>query len=223
MPPIVWRLRKQFLDLKYQGPLCQQTMRHNVKLYCTFELLHSFFQGSPVTFGCKPKLPPWLGWDYAIYENTMEYLMLLHDHSSLPMAEKDSVSFHFKYDDILKIEFEHHYIRKSELSLVSTKETPCSSYHLEICKDIEINEMIKNDFNCTIPIFSSGGHLNMNESLSECNNQVILEALRFRRIYTTDCPSHPPCDSTRYLSRSIQKHPWGNRFELIFLLGRVGI
>ena len=118
----------------------------------------------------------------------------------------------FKYEEILSYEFPHHYIRKNEISLVSTKENPCSPYPLEICKDIEIHKLIKNDFNCTISIFSSGGHLNMNESLSECNNQVILEALKFRRMYTTDCPSHPPCDKTGYLSRSSQKLSWGNRF-----------
>ena len=171
-----------------------------------------------MTFGCKPKLPPWSGWDYGVYGNTMEYLLLLHDHSNLPSAEEDSVNFRFEYNDILSYEFEHHYIRKYEISLVSTEENPCSQYPLEICKDIEIHERIKNDFNCTIPIFSSGGHLNMNESLSECNKQVILEALKFRRMYTTDCPSHPPCDKTRYLSRSIQKRSWSNRFELIHFL-----
>ena len=168
-----------------------------------------------MTFGCKPKLPPWSGWDYGVYENTMEYLLLLHDHTNLPSAEKDSTNIRFKHDNILSYEFEHHYIRKYEISLVSTEENPCSQYPLEICKDIEIHERIKNDFNCTIPVFSSGGHLNMNESLSECNKQVILEALKFRRMYTTDCPSHPPCDKTRYLSRSSQKLSWGNRFELI--------
>ena len=181
-------------------------------LTLNFYALFSFFQGSPVTFGCKPKLPPWSGWDYGFYQNGMEYLLLLHDHGSLPSTEKDSASFHFEYEEILSYEFPHHYIRKNEISLVSTEENPCSPYPLEICKDIEIHKLIKNDFNCTISIFSSGGHLNMNESLSECNNQVILEALKFRRMYTTDCPSHPPCDKTGYLSRSSQKLSWGNRF-----------
>ena len=54
-----------------------------------------------MTFGCKPKLPPWSGWDYGIYQNGMEYLLLLHDHGSLLSAEKDSVSFRFKYEEIL--------------------------------------------------------------------------------------------------------------------------
>ena len=87
-----------------------------------------------MTFGCKPKLPSWVPLDYNVYEFGMEYLLLLHDHSSLPLAEKDSVNFRFTYYDILSFEFEHHYIRKSEISLVSTKENPCVSYPLEICK-----------------------------------------------------------------------------------------
>ena len=208
MPPIARGLRKQLLALKY--------VRAS---YPNKQTLSLFFQGSPVTFGCKPKLPPWDGWDYGIYGNTMEYLLLLHDHKSLPIAEENSVSYRFRYDDILGEEFEHHYIRKSELSMVSTEENPCATYHFEICKDIEITEKIKNDFNCTIPIFSSGGYLNKNESLAECNNQITLEALKFRRTYTTDCPSHSPCDNTRYLSRSIQKYinNWGSRFELILV------
>ena len=89
--------------------------------------------------------------------------------------------------------------RVKHFSKSSTKLRPCSKYHQKACRDIALQSKIAEEFNCQIPIFYSGRHLDGHgwEVLPICNTSVTSKAIKFLD-HDFGCYKSFPCEHTDY-------------------------
>ena len=77
-----------------------------------------------------------------------------HNHDDLPDANVQP-RHKFKYDAIQNT----YQLRTKHYSKESTKSKPCRKYHPTACKEVKLHQKIAQFYNCTIPIFYGGQHL----------------------------------------------------------------
>ena len=90
-------------------------------------------------------------------------------------------------------------LRTRHFSKDSTKYSPCSNYQPKACTDVYLQQKIAEDYNCQIPIFFSGKHMENKAilSLPTCNNSVTLEMVTFSD-KSLKCQRSVPCEHTDY-------------------------
>ena len=99
--------------------------------------------------------------------------------------------------------------RTRHFSKDSTKSNPCSKYQPKACTDVYLQQKIAKDYNCHIPIFFSGRHMENKDilSLPTCNNSIMLEMATFS---DKNCLRSVPCEHTDYTLGGVHWSIQGN-------------
>ena len=96
----------------------------------------------------------------------------------------------------------HYLIRKTKLSSVSTTNEKCVEHDINVCKDIEVHNMLKDQYQCHIPLLYSGNHLPKSDSLEICNSTITYDTIENMTKAITNCPATVPCEYSKYELRS---------------------
>ena len=96
----------------------------------------------------------------------------------------------------------HYFVRKTKLSSVSTRNEKCIEHDINVCKDIELQNNLKDQYQCHIPFLYSGNHLTKSDSLRVCNSTVTHETIENMTKAITNCQATLPCEYSRYALRS---------------------
>ena len=108
----------------------------------------------------------------------------------------------------------HYLVRKTKLSSVSTSNEKCIEHDINVCKDIEGQKNLKDQYLCHIPLLYSGNHLPKSDSLRVCNSTVTHDAIENMTKATTNCQATLPCEYSRYALRSFDVD-WDHKDLLI--------
>ena len=148
-------------------------------------------ESGPVTLGFKSQLT---------YGNQGFKWIFLHDFEDLPNVEQPSIP-------LISLRSKLYMIRKKKYSSISTQNKPCNedSTSFQVCKDIELHDHFRKQYECQIPFLLSWTHASYNGSLPACNNSVALMAFQTPSDFVTDCKSILPCKYSRYTLRSTEE------------------
>ena len=80
----------------------------------------------------------------------------------------------------------------------STWHNPCGQLFPEECRQVDLQRWLKKSYMCKIPMFMTGNHLTLNESLTNCPEEVVLEASRKLIEPNEKCPDTVPCSTSKY-------------------------
>ena len=83
-------------------------------------------------------------------------------------------------------------------TIESTWHTPCGQLFPEECRQVELQRWLEKRHNCKIPMFMTGNHLSLNESLPNCPEEVVLEASKKLAEPNENCPDTVPCSTSKY-------------------------
>ena len=96
----------------------------------------------------------------------------IHDKKDFPSITTQTGSIAFSITG-----GRHYLIRKTKLSSVSTSNEKCIEHDINVCKDIELNHILKDHYQCQIPLLYSGYHLPKSDSLRICNSTITYDTL----------------------------------------------
>ena len=145
-------------------------------------------ENGPVTLGFKSQ---WISGSLAARR------IFLHDFEDLPNAEQSSIP-------LIGLQSNQFVVRKTKYSSISTQNQPCNkdSYNFQVCKDIEMHDHLRKQYQCQIPILLYWSHASDNGSLPICNNSVALMAFQTPKDFVTTCRNILPCKYSRYSLQS---------------------
>ena len=92
----------------------------------------------------------------------------------------------------------HYLVRKTKLSSVSTSNEKCIEHDINVCKDIERQKNLKDQYLCHIPLLYSGNHLPKSDSPKICNSTITYDTIENMTKVTTNCPATLPCKYSKY-------------------------
>ena len=119
----------------------------------------------------------------------------IHDEEDLPGFSTTRIHFNDKDDEGLLHQL---YVTKKTNNRESLQRAPCGPKNVFTCKDLAFHALFQ-DLNCKADILFSGQHLKWNQSLPDCSNQDISEALEKRvSIQEQACPNIPQCQVNTY-------------------------
>ena len=149
-------------------------------------------EGGPVTLGFESQLTYWT------YYPGFRWIFL-HDFEDLPRIEQPSIP-------LISLSSKHYVIQKTKYSSISTQIKPCNedSTSFQVCKDIEMHDHFRKQYQCQIPFLLSWTHASYNGSLPVCNNSVALMAFQTPTDFVTSCKSMLPCTYSKYILRSTE-------------------
>ena len=119
---------------------------------------------------------------------------MIHHERDLPTAMK----FNELYHTMGSYGTYEYNIRKMNFDIETTWHTPCGQLFPEECLQIELQLWLEKSYNCKIPIFMTGNHLTLNDSLPNCPEEVVLEASRKVNEPNEKCPDTVPCSTSKY-------------------------
>ena len=122
---------------------------------------------------------------------------LIHHEKDLPTSMKFNELYHSSSSYYKYITYEYN-IRKMNFDIETTWHTPCGQLFPEECRQVELQRWLEKSHNCKIPMFMTGNHLTLNESLSNCPEEVVLEASRKLNDPNEKCPDTVPCSTSKY-------------------------
>ena len=89
-------------------------------------------------------------------------------------------------------------IVKRTITKVPTRKQPCQKHTFEVCNDIEHYKLIIGKYQCLVPIYYSGHHMDtfFQSGLPICNNSVAKEILSTQ--FKKSCLLDSVCETTKY-------------------------
>ena len=120
----------------------------------------------------------------------VEWHVMLHNKNDLPDALTIHPGFHIKDQE------KEYHLRNKHFSKPSTRSLPCSKHHPKTCRDILLSKKIASKYNCQVPVFFTGKHLDDFKNLPKCNMSVTKDML-LSPLQNT-CSQSVPCEHTDY-------------------------
>ena len=121
--------------------------------------------------------------------------ILMHTSEDLPSAADFSSTINFYPSIDWPTEYN---IRRTQFLMQPTDHTPCGHLHLQVCREIQNYNIIKDKYGCHSPLLFTGNHLPIKKSLKSCNSTITLEALKLRSQKLKQCPALVPCQFTKF-------------------------
>ena len=140
-----------------------------------------------MTYNADPNNDNAIGCTFGVEETNG--IVLMHNSNDLPSSTEHSPILTF---NPTKFNWEYT-IEKTTTSMEPTKQNPCGLLYSKECEDYQINVMIEEIYNCQIPFFQTGQHVNVSKDLPHCTNQIIIEAFELRTHAAKRCSDTIPC------------------------------
>ena len=131
-----------------------------------------------------------------LHWNELGWNIYLHNENDFP----DSLTIHPRIEFLYPTNNYELNMRIRSFIKSSTISRPCSQYQPMACKEIKVQKRIAKDYQCQVPIFYSGRHLD-NEQISIlpiCNNSVTLKMIALFEEGGLACSENLPCEHTDY-------------------------
>ena len=119
---------------------------------------------------------------------------LIHHEKDLPTSMK----FNELYHSSSSYGTYEYNVRKMNFDIETTWHTPCEQLFSEKCRQVDLQRWLEKNYKCKIPMFMTGNHLTLNESLPNCLEEVVLEASRKLAEPNEKCPDTVPCSTSKY-------------------------
>ena len=139
-------------------------------------------------------------------------LIFLHESNSLPSASQHSSVIELKFGETfnLNASFQNEYIIQKEIvSMEASKKIPCGSNDENLypkeCQDFHTSRILHETYNCQVPWFFTGNHINIENNMSICNDEVVLKAFAIRKEAQKYCTNNMPCKTTFYKAKAKPK------------------
>ena len=110
-------------------------------------------------------------------------------------------------------------IRKKVNKRESTRRVPCTQYERNTCKNIEFNKLILETYHCAVPILYGGQHLDyfIHKEISNCSNNITLEALDWILQIKSNCTFMQTCESIRFTAKYETQETWIENKTLVWI------
>ena len=115
-------------------------------------------------------------WDNEVYltvKSDSDYLIIIHNKYDLPQSGFLHPSINIDDDWMSNQKL---IIRNKKISKQSTKLRPCQKFWQRTCQEIERQEKIAKEYNCSVPIYYTGEHLTkVTKSITSvtCKNHTV--------------------------------------------------
>ena len=111
-------------------------------------------------------------------------------------------------------------VRKRVNKREATRKVPCTKYERKTCKNIEDNKLILEEYHCAIPILYGGQHLDyfIHKEISNCSNNVTLEALERILNNKGNCTLMQTCKNTRFTAKHETQDSWIENKTVVWIV-----
>ena len=135
-----------------------------------------------------------------LHWNELGWNIYLHNENDFP----DALTIHPRIEFLYPMNNYELNMRIRSFIKSSTISRPCSQYQPKACKEIKVQKRIAKNYQCQVPIFNSGRHLDNKQIsiLPFCNISVILKMIALFEDRALTCSENLPCEHTDYTIES---------------------
>ena len=158
-----------------------------------------------ILFKKPEQLPNLFVKNASITHSNPETSIFLHDSNNLPSASQHSSVIKLKFGEKfnLKTPFQHEYIiLKETISMEASRKISCGVNDEDLypkeCQDFHSSRILLETYNCQIPWFFTGNHIDIKKNLAICDEKVALKAFAIRKEAKTYCSDNMPCHISFY-------------------------